>query len=169
MKSLAIEMQAQNRHIVLFINNFSGHNIPFTPCNIQVEFFAPNLTVFVQPCDAGIICCFKAHYCHVFCLCALDQEEAGERDIFKVNLLEAMLMAKEAWEHITSDTIAHCWRHAKIQPPIIHTPSLPSAIRAPAPSHDLKAWGIIWDFVCNDRNGAPASQIGAYGSSRGHV
>lgn len=32
------------------------------PTKIPLEFFAPNMAPFVQPLDAGIICCFKAHY-----------------------------------------------------------------------------------------------------------
>ncbi|KAF9220328.1 hypothetical protein BS17DRAFT_769405 [Gyrodon lividus] len=55
------------------------------------------MTSFVQPLDAGIICCFKAHYHHAFCLHADELDEAGDTDIYKINLLEVMLMVKEAW------------------------------------------------------------------------
>ncbi|KAF9228532.1 hypothetical protein BS17DRAFT_691515, partial [Gyrodon lividus] len=61
-----------------------------------LEFFKPNMTSFVQPCGAGIICCFKALYCHSFCSHTLDLDEAGKQEIYKINLLEGMTMAKKA-------------------------------------------------------------------------
>jgi hypothetical protein len=74
--------------------------------------FEPNMTSFVQPLDAGIIRCFKAHYRRAFCLHAIDLDEAGEDDIYKVNLLEVLLMAKEAWASVSAETIKNCWNHA---------------------------------------------------------
>ena len=73
------------------------------------------MTSFVQPLDAGIIRCFKARYWQEFCLRAIEKDELGERDVYKINLLEAMLMAKEAWRQVDDSTIQHCWNHAKIQ------------------------------------------------------
>ena len=66
-KKLDLKMRSQKRHILLTIDNFSGHLIDYVPTNIQIEFFEPNLTAFVQPLDAGIIRCFKAHYRNNFC------------------------------------------------------------------------------------------------------
>ena len=59
-KALDVKMGIQKRYICLLIDNFSGHKISFAPRNIQIIFFEPNLTSFVQPLDAGIIRCFKA-------------------------------------------------------------------------------------------------------------
>ena len=117
-------MQSENRHICLFIDNFSGHAIEYEPRNIQLEYFEPNLTSFVQPLDAGIIHCFKAHYCRTFCVCAIDLDEAGETEIYKINLLEAMTMAKEAWNAVEPSTIKHCWDHTNIQGYVINPPTL---------------------------------------------
>ena len=75
----------------------------------------PNLTSLVQPLDAGIIQCFKALYCQAFCKHAIDLDEASECNIFKIDLHEAMLMAKEAWAQVTPETIKHCWDHTGIQ------------------------------------------------------
>src|SRR4051812_20006456 len=105
MKTFDLKMHEQNRKVCLIVDNFSGHDFAYQPTNVQLEFFEPNLTSFVQPLDAGIIRCFKAHYQHAFCLCALDLDKAGEPEIYKINLLEAMLMAKEAWDAITDTTI----------------------------------------------------------------
>ena len=107
-------MRSQKRHILLTIDNFSGHIIDYVPTNIQIEFFEPNLTAFVQPLDAGIIRCFKAHYWNNFCQRAIQLDEAGERDIYKIDLQEGMMMAEEAWKAVSTATIAHCWDHTKI-------------------------------------------------------
>jgi len=87
----------------------------YEPQNILMEFFEPNLTSFVQPLNAGIIQCFKANYQKHFSHCAIDFDKAGECDIYKINLLEGMLMARDAWADVTQETIEHCWNHAKIQ------------------------------------------------------
>ena len=57
------ELQLRNRHILLLQDNFAGHICPKGLTNIKVENFGPNLTAHVQPMDARIIHCFKAHYC----------------------------------------------------------------------------------------------------------
>ncbi|EGO04766.1 hypothetical protein SERLA73DRAFT_149150 [Serpula lacrymans var. lacrymans S7.3] len=70
------------------------------------------MTSFVQPLDAGIIRCFKAHYKCMFCLRTIELDEAGKDDIYKINLLKVMFMAQEAWASISADTIKNCWEHA---------------------------------------------------------
>ncbi|KAF8219145.1 hypothetical protein L208DRAFT_1100949, partial [Tricholoma matsutake] len=82
--------------------------------NIQLLHFEPNMTSFVQPLDAGIIRCFKACYHQEFCLCTIERNEAGERNIYKINLMEGMLMACMAWRQVEVSTIKNCWDHAKI-------------------------------------------------------
>lgn len=110
-----VKMRIEKRKILLLIDNFAGHSIAYEPTNIQIEFFAPNMTSFVQPLDAGVIRCFKAHYRNDFCICALDLNEAGEHNIYKINLLEAMQMAKKAWAAVSALTITNCWNHTQIQ------------------------------------------------------
>jgi DDE superfamily endonuclease len=73
------------------------------------------MTSFVQPLDAGIIRCFKAHYHQEFCLHAIKKDNAGEHDIYKINLLEGMLLACKAWRQVEGSTIKNCWNHTKIQ------------------------------------------------------
>ncbi|KAF9220335.1 DDE-domain-containing protein [Gyrodon lividus] len=115
-KTFDIKMKQQNRYVLLIIDNFSGHTIPYELTNIQLKFFKPNLTPFIQPCDTGIICCFKAIYCCKLSICAIDLDEAGEPEIYTINLLEAMLTAKSAWDAVLPETIKHCWDHTQIQP-----------------------------------------------------
>jgi hypothetical protein len=155
-KKFDIQMRAAKRQICLLIDNFSGHNISYEPHNIQLEYFEPNLTSFVQPLDAGVIRCFKAHYRHAFCIRALDLDDAGERDIYKVNLLEAMLMAKEAWAAVEHSTIKHCWDHTEIQ--ANHTTQDPPPSDLTSPCNDTTAWTIIREFATIDKISLPQAE-----------
>ena len=56
------QFQHENRHVALMLDNFSGHSISYEPTNIELIYLEPNLTPYVQPLDAGIIRCVKAHY-----------------------------------------------------------------------------------------------------------
>ena len=109
------DFKSQNRKVCLLLDNFAGHKILYKPQNIHLEPLAPNMTSFVQPLDSGIIWCFKAHYRQAFCYRAIELDEAGEDDIYKINLLEVMLMANVAWDAVSAETIRNCWNHAKIQ------------------------------------------------------
>ena len=104
----------ENWHVALTLDNFAGHKIAYEPTNIELIFFEPNLTPYVQPLDAGIIHCFKAHYRKAFCAHAVDMDEAGEEDVYKINLLEVMLMVRQAWDAVGAETIANCWKHTGI-------------------------------------------------------
>ncbi len=142
-------MRQANRNVCLTLDNFSGHNIAYQPTNVKIEFFEPNLTPFVQPLDTGVIRCFKAHYRQAFCQCALELDDAGEWDIYKISLIEAMFMAKDAWKAINSETIKNCWGHTGIQrPPIMLCIShLPQKVSDP---HTTAAWNILEKFATTD-------------------
>lgn len=113
-KGLDKKMHDQDRHVALTLDNFSGHNIAYIPQNIKLVPFEPNLTSHVQPLDAGIIRCFKAHYRRQLCTRAIELDAAGADDIYKVDILEAMRMANTAWEAVSEATIKNCWNHTKI-------------------------------------------------------
>ncbi|KIK12615.1 hypothetical protein PISMIDRAFT_120562, partial [Pisolithus microcarpus 441] len=85
------------------------------PRNVKLEYFEPKLTSHIQPDDTGIIQTLKALYQKAFCLRAIDLDEVGEAEIYKINLLEAMMMVTEARNNVQSTTIANCWNHTKIQ------------------------------------------------------
>ncbi|KAJ7224681.1 DDE superfamily endonuclease-domain-containing protein [Mycena pura] len=151
-KFLDMRMRAQNRHIVLTHDNFSGHEISYVPRNITLIYFEPNMTSFVQPLDAGIIRCFKAHYRRAYCSRAIELDEAGARDIYKINILEAMCMAKEAWNAVTPETIAHCWRHTGIQK---EHQAVASQLPAKA---DPGAWEIVRAYTRTEEMTMPQAQ-----------
>ena len=112
------KLRAQKRNILLLQDNFSAHNPPADLTNIEVINFAPNLTAHVQPADAGIICCFKAHYRTRFASRAIDHYDANisPANIYDINILEAMRLAAIAWKDVDTTTIRNCWRKAAILP-----------------------------------------------------
>ena len=132
-------MRAQKRKVCLHLDNFSGHYISYEPTNVELIYFKPNLTAWVQPLDAGIIRCFKAHYRRRFCEEALKQDANGQADIYSINLLEALHMACDAWDDVTAETIRNCWKHADIQrDPII--------LRIPQ-TLTQRGWNVIHKFA----------------------
>ncbi|CAK5267874.1 unnamed protein product [Mycena citricolor] len=111
------KMHCQHLHIVLLLNNVSGHhNISYKPRNIHLTYFKPNLTLFVQPCDVGIIRCIKAHYRKKQAVWALDHYEDGVEAPFKINIQSAMRMLTKAWDEVSQSTIANCWKNSQICP-----------------------------------------------------
>ncbi|KIK78992.1 hypothetical protein PAXRUDRAFT_162532, partial [Paxillus rubicundulus Ve08.2h10] len=121
------------------------------PTNIQMEFFKPNLTLFVQPCDVGIICCLKAIYCWKFSICTIDLNKVGKQEIYKINLLEAMLMVKSTWDAVSPETIKHCgpdlthfWDHTQIQLDSTNLPTSPSSSHPP--HANPVGWKIVGEF-----------------------
>jgi len=149
-KMFDLKMHQENRNVCLTLDNFSGHNIAYWPTNVKIEFFKPDLTPFVQPLDAGVIRCFKAHYCQAFCQRTSYLDDAGDWDIYKITLIEAMFMAKEAWDAINSETIKNCWKHTGIQwPPImLRIPPLPQ--KDPNSHTTAAAWDILEKFATTD-------------------
>ena len=161
LKKFDLRMKREKQKICLLVNNFPGHcAVAYEPSNVRVKFFTPNMTPYVQPCDAGIIKCHKALYCNLVCLRAVDRDEAGEADIFKLNILEAMLMMKEAWEDVSSTTIQNCLKHTKILPAASNSldssmPSESSTVpdaQPPTESTSLitQGWGILREFATQD-------------------
>ena len=69
------------RHVTMTLDNFPGHMIVYQPTNIELIYFEPNLTSYVQPLDARIIRSFKAYYRKAFCARAIAMDDAGESDI----------------------------------------------------------------------------------------
>jgi DDE superfamily endonuclease len=64
LRKLDKKMHFQKRKILLLVDNapVHSHEILDTLNNVKVEFFLPNTTSHLQPCDAGIIHSFKAQY-----------------------------------------------------------------------------------------------------------
>lgn len=79
--------------------------------NVTLKPLPPNTTSKVQPMDAGIIAAFKRHYRRLHLQSALDRDEAGETNLYKVDQLTAMRWSLLAWSEVSSTTIESCFRH----------------------------------------------------------
>ena len=111
-------MLHQNRKITLTIDNAPSHIFEEDKLtNVKVAFLPPNMTSHIQPLDAGIIRSFKAHYRRLYILRVLDQDNEGKLDIYHIDQLEGMNLARTAWSFTTQKTVANCWRHAGILDP----------------------------------------------------
>ena len=142
------KLRHQNWHILLLQDNFSGHVPPVGLTNIRVENFSPNLTPHVQPADAGIIHCFKAHYCSKFNNRAIDRYDGDISPllIYEIDQLKAMQIADIAWKEVTVETIHNCWYKTGIlpesllNPSDVPTPSVPisTLLNQPGPTVELE-------------------------------
>jgi hypothetical protein len=130
------KLRRQQRHILLLQDNFSAHIKPDGLTNICVENFKPNLTAHVQPNDAGIIRCFKAHYRSKFINRAIDRydNDITPALIYEIDQLEAMCLADIAWREVDTTTIRNCWRKAGILPEDLYEPVATSTPSVPISS-----------------------------------
>ncbi|KAF7966020.1 hypothetical protein HWV62_40475 [Athelia sp. TMB] len=83
-------------------------------------------------------------------------DEAGEENIYDINLLEVMLMVNDAWEAISATTIQNCWNHTGIQGNLVMAPKTPATVALGAiPKQDKEAWDLLklrlgaW-YTCDD-------------------
>ncbi|KAF9222852.1 hypothetical protein BS17DRAFT_767602 [Gyrodon lividus] len=95
--------------------------------------------------------CFKALYYKNFCQRAIDLDEASKQEIYKLNILEGMMMAQHAWDQVSSETIKHCWDYTQIQLNAKITSPLDSDAVISALSHaDPTAWKAIKEFATTE-------------------
>jgi hypothetical protein len=114
-------LHVSGRKVLFIMDNFNGH-IPLDqlPNHIQLRnttvFYLPsNTTLKIQPCDAGIICSFKAYYRHRFNRLLRQCLEDNVTDPEKIDILYAIQMAVRAWTYeVKPETIFNCFRHCKI-------------------------------------------------------
>ena len=83
-------------------------------------------------------------------------------------------MAKAAWDAVHPSTIANCWTHTQIQPPITTSstadtipntnPSGPTPTETPHLQHDIRvedAWNIVrWERKTSEFGGNPNERGG---------
>ena len=104
-----------HRRILLLVDNAASHVVKKESKHVKIHFLPPNTTAHLQPCDAGIINSFKAHYQKLYLQHVLEAIDAGE-EMPRLNIKEAIDFTVEAWENVTSQTIINCWRKTRIVP-----------------------------------------------------
>ena len=118
-------MQAENRNILLILDNASSHNCTGLTLNsITILMLLPNMTSEIQPMDAGIIAAFKCHYRRRHSQAAVNKVDRGERNIYTVHVLQAMAWSRRAWASIESAKIRNCFNHTNLMGPSNEIPSI---------------------------------------------
>ncbi|GES94707.1 tigger transposable element-derived protein 6-like [Rhizophagus clarus] len=125
------KFRAQNRKILLLIDNASSHfnpdehnnqitehtNDSLNLSHVRVHFLFPNTTAHLQPMDAGIIKSFKAIYKQHYIRHIIHQFEANvDLKSNKINVKEAMEYVAQAWDSVKVETIVNCWQKTGILP-----------------------------------------------------
>lgn len=156
-KQIDEDFRLKDRHILLLVDNFSGHALnSYTPSNIRLEFFAPNLTSLCQPLDQGIIATVKMYYHKLKAIETASKVEADVADPFQIDQLNAMVLMDKVWSEITARTIVNCWSKAGFL--------LTAVTSAPqGPSHprvDNKAWRVIFRLFDDSNFSIPEAEDG---------
>ena len=108
----------QGRSILMIVDNCPAHPAINGLSSIKLEFLPPNTTSHTQPCDQGIIHSFKRHYRGKVVMRLLsyinDRESAtsATASFFYISMLDALYFMRWAWDRVSTETVANCFRHA---------------------------------------------------------
>jgi hypothetical protein len=99
-------MGAQNRNILLFVDNCATHpkDTSFLR-NVKVIRYPANCTRVLQPLDLGVIKCYKQLYRKCLVQTAVCLMDAGKDTKKKINVLEALHYTVAALQQVTQQTI----------------------------------------------------------------
>ncbi|KAG0441492.1 Tigger transposable element-derived protein 4 [Dictyocoela muelleri] len=111
LSSLDKNFIAQNRKILMILDNASCHLIPHKFKNIELIFLPKNTTSKVQPLDQGIIRSFKNKYKKyflrkiTFCNENIPSYKIGKK--FKIS--DCIPLIIRSWNEISQNTIVNCF------------------------------------------------------------
>lgn len=109
------DMAVQRRRVLLLLDNAASHDTSSLPLEaVAVHFLPPNTTARLQPLDAGIIAAFKSGYRKRQLRRAIELDEAGQTNLYKIDVLTAMRWAVQSWDEVSAATIQNCWRHVDL-------------------------------------------------------
>ena len=123
LKNLNSAMKDQNRSVLLFMDNFSGHEVAVHDLevngdltNVKVEFFPPNTTPILQPIDMGIANTFKTRYRQQLHMRMASNVEQGQPVETSIDLFRCILWIGRVWNFFKSEVgkkiIVNCFRKA---------------------------------------------------------
>lgn len=105
------ELRAQNRKILLLVDNCTAHpKIPNLQ-NIKLVHLPPNTTAVLQPMDQGIINSLKVHFRKALVIRLIEELDTNAKK--SINVLDAIHLIDRAWKcGVTQECIRNCFRHA---------------------------------------------------------
>ncbi|KAF7670509.1 Tigger transposable element-derived protein 6 [Cucumispora dikerogammari] len=105
------KMKRQKKNILLLMDNCFSHKITYCSSNIELVFLPKNSTSKTQPLDSRIVRSFKAKFYEyqmkkiVMCL----DKNISVGELYKsINIKDAIIYIKLAWDDVTSTTIKNC-------------------------------------------------------------
>jgi hypothetical protein len=113
LRSLDASMGAQNRNILLFVDNCAAHpkHTSFLR-NVKVIRYPETCTSVLQSLDLGVIKCYKQLYRKRLVQTAVCLIDAGKDTKKKINVLEALHYTLAALQQVTQQTIDNCFQKA---------------------------------------------------------
>nr|CCA26846.1 AlNc14C421G11531 [Albugo laibachii Nc14] len=107
-------MTKEGCHDLMLLDIASAHCAEKHLSNVEIEMLPPNTTSVLQTMDVGVIACLKAYFhrmqgCHAVDVddSVIGDEEKSTKDIYKVDVQQAMHWCRDAWESVTQSTIAN--------------------------------------------------------------
>uniref|UniRef100_U9UNG0 DDE-1 domain-containing protein n=1 Tax=Rhizophagus irregularis (strain DAOM 181602 / DAOM 197198 / MUCL 43194) TaxID=747089 RepID=U9UNG0_RHIID len=112
LKKLDMQIQLQNRNILLLVDNASIHiiNEEINLTNVVVHFLPPNTTSYLQPYDAGIINSFKAQYQKLLVRNKIEVYEISQefnKEPIPINIYDSINFSINAWNSVSQQTIVN--------------------------------------------------------------
>ncbi|CAF1135758.1 unnamed protein product [Brachionus calyciflorus] len=105
------QLKAENRKVLLFLDNFSGHKNDPSCENIKTVYFPVNSKSVLQPLDQGIIHSFKVKNRKDVAREILYAIEQGS-DIPTIDILSSIYKIKRVCDGVSPSTIRNCFRKA---------------------------------------------------------
>ena len=114
LRTLNRKCAAEDRKILLFIDNALSHPESFIDCfsHVKIVFLPKNTTSKLQPLDAGIIKNFKVFYRKQLLQHVLARIKPGSKAsdvISSVDLLKSIGWVMDAWRKVKKETIVNCF------------------------------------------------------------
>ena len=120
LKQFNNKVRMHNRHVLMFLDNCPSHPI-VELSNTKLVFLPKNTTSKTQPLDQGIIKTLKTHYHkRVRNDARIAIKDVSDINDFakKINIFDAILNTKLAWDAVSPDTIIKCFARCGITPGI---------------------------------------------------
>ncbi|TDG42349.1 hypothetical protein AWZ03_011237 [Drosophila navojoa] len=109
------ELMQQKKKILLLIDDCPAHPIISNLTNITLVCLPSNTNakLILQPMSQGIIRVIKSTYRKNLILKIIsDMENSIDENYPKVTILDALLMINDAWQQLSPETIANCFRQS---------------------------------------------------------
>ena len=112
-RELDRKFEQQNRKVVLIIDNCPAHPAIGGLKAIELCFLPLNTTAVTQPIDQGVIRSLKAKYRSRLIKLIIKAIDSN-KDIPKINVLDAMKLLALSWEDVTENAVQNCFAKARI-------------------------------------------------------